>query len=34
MILLTGANGQLGAEIRHLLDELKINYIRYLLSMI
>lgn len=27
MILLTGANGQLGTEIRHLLDELKINYI-------
>lgn len=27
MILLTGANGQLGTEIRYLLDELKIKYI-------
>ena len=27
MILITGANGQLGTELRHLLDEHKIEYI-------
>ncbi|SJZ87827.1 dTDP-4-dehydrorhamnose reductase [Pilibacter termitis] len=27
MILITGANGQLGTEIRHLLDERKIEYV-------
>lgn len=27
MILLTGGNGQLGTELRHLLDELKVEYV-------
>jgi len=27
MILLTGGNGQLGTELRHLLDEKGLNYV-------